>query len=124
MLPVSYCECDYDADQPEFYAEYGRIARKVHTCSECDGLILPGERYIQRSGKWHGDVQNYPKCLLCDELERWARITMPCFCVSTFGELHERCCEMVDDIKDVVPGITFEWGRRMVRIEKRAGKRK
>lgn len=116
---MSYCECDDDYDAPEFYSETVVKARKQHRCTECFGPIYPGEQYMRRSGKWNGDVLDYPECHLCMELREWAKVSMPCFCANTFETLHEKAREMVDDIKREVPGITFEWGRRMVKIQRR-----
>jgi hypothetical protein len=116
---VSYCECDYDDDRPEFFSEMVVRARKQHRCTECFGPIFSGETYKRRSGKWDGEFRDYPECYLCMELREWATVSMPCFCANTFETLHEKAREMVDDIKRDVPGITFEWGRRMIKIKRR-----
>lgn len=121
---MSYCECDYDFDQPEFYTETTARARKHHQCWECSGYIQPGEVYKRRSGKWDGRVETYPECSLCMELREWAKISVPCFCCNIFGELHETVREMVRDVAPTVPGFLFEYGRRMVRIRSRAAETK
>jgi hypothetical protein len=117
---MSYCECDYDYDRPEFYTEAVVKARKPHRCTECFGPIFIGEHYKRRSGKWDGRVENYPECRRCMELRQWATISMPCFCANTFGSLHENAWEMVRDIANTIPGFFFEFGRRMVKIERHA----
>jgi len=116
---MSYCDCDTDYDPPSFYSETTVKARKQHQCTECGGPILPGETYKRRSGKWDGEVRDYPECHLCVELREWATISMPCFCANTFETLHEKARDMVDDIRHKVPGIVFEWGRRIIKIERR-----
>ncbi len=116
---MSYCDCDYDYDQPAFFNQAVVKARKPHRCHECHGPINPGDSYKRSSGKWDGRVDTYAECALCMELRQWAEISVTCFCCNIFGELHETVREMVDDIKRDVPGFMFEWGRRIIKIERR-----
>ena len=115
---MSYCECDYDYDRPDFYDETIVRARKPHHCYECSGLISKGDKYKRRSGKWDGRVQTYAECERCMELREWATISMPCFCANVFGTLHENAWEMVRDVAPKTPGFFFEFGRRMVKIKR------
>lgn len=109
------CYCDYD--QPEFCNISTVKARKEHKCEECRATIQPGDKYKRTVGKWEGDLLTFATCGLCDELQQWASISVPCFCWA-YGELHEEVRDMVDQIKVDVPGIVFEWGRRMIKIER------
>lgn len=112
------CACDYDP--PEFFISENRKARKPHVCWECRAQIAPGETYEHARGKWEGDVSTFKTCALCLELRRWAKISVPCFCFY-FGDLHENVRDMVAEVRaDVPKGFVFEWGRRMIKIERRA----
>lgn len=116
---MSYdCSCDYDA--PEFYHKETRKARFPHKCGECRGPISPGETYEHVRGKWNGDIDSYKTCALCVELREWATISVPCFCGS-HGNLHDDVRAMVDEVRHGVPGFIFEWGRRMVKINRQRG---
>ena len=117
---MSYCECDVydDCDPPAFVQVIRPHARKQYCCEECRGPILPGEVYLKIVGRWSDGVDTFRICSPCLELEEWAKISVPCFCSIT-GELHERVQEMVKDIAPKVPGLFFEYGRRMVKIRHR-----
>jgi hypothetical protein len=93
-------------------------ARKQHNCYECRGAINPGESYERAAGKWDGDFCEFKTCSRCAELRQWAQISVPCFCW-TYGELHENIRDMVTEVRPDVPrGFVFEWGRRMIKIER------
>lgn len=115
---MSYCECSDDFDPPSFFSQSVVKARKPHKCTECGGPITKGDSYRRSSGKWDGRVDVYTECGLCMELRQWAEISMPCFCCNIFGELHDTVREMVDDIWHTIPGFRFEWGRRIVKIQR------
>lgn len=111
------CSCDYDP--PEFCHNEVRKARKPHKCYECRVTIEPGERYEHTRGKWEGDISTFDTCALCLELRQWAKISVPCFCWY-YGDLHENIRDMVTEVRSDVPqGFVFEWGRRMIKIERR-----
>jgi hypothetical protein len=115
---MSYDACDCDYDAPEFCDITTVKARKPHRCYECRGSIKPGESYERTAGKWDGDFCSFKTCALCRELRRWAVISVPCFCW-TYGELHENVRDMVSEVRSDAPsGFIFEWGRRMIRIER------
>lgn len=116
---MSYCDCDYDGDAPSFFSQSVVKARKPHRCTECYGPIAKGDSYKRSSGKWDGRIDVYRECEGCMELRQWAEISVTCFCCNVFGELHERVTEMVDDIRHDIPGFMFEWGRRVINIERR-----
>lgn len=117
---MSYdCYCDYDA--PQWISTRNvKAARKPHVCAECNAPILAGEPYEYTSGKWDYH-DTFHICTRCVELREWARISVPCFCWA-YGNLHDDVRNMVDAVRHDVPGFMFEWGRRMVKInrEKRA----
>lgn len=117
---MSYCDCSYADDGPEFYRqERIKAARKQFKCCECYGPIFIGEPYRRLTGKWNGDIGTYRYCHLCDEMRQWAEISMPCFCAYEIGSLHERVREMVQDVAPNLPGFFFEYGRRAVVIRRR-----
>lgn len=117
---IDYCDCNIDySDRPEFYSEVVRKARKQYVCTECGGPISRGELYMRHAGKWDGQMAVYCECPACMELREWATISLPCFCAYEFGTLHDRVRAMVSDVRRIVPGFVFEWGRRMIRIERR-----
>lgn len=118
---MSYeCSCDYDP--PEIITTRVYSAKKEHTCDECGRQIGPGEKYEYVWGKWEGDVSVVKTCPDCMELRQWAEISVPCFCYA-FGNLHEEAREMVSEIRRDIPGIIFEWGRRIVKIDRKRGRR-
>lgn len=111
------CYCDYDP--PAFCNVEPRKARKAHKCYECRGPIEAGERYEYTRGKWEGDIYTFKVCALCLELRAWATISVPCFCWA-YGDLHENIREMVEEVRSDVPaGFVFEWGRRIIKIERK-----
>ncbi|MFC5423015.1 hypothetical protein ACFPOB_26045 [Bosea eneae] len=110
-------ECVCDFDMPEFQNTYRRKARKAHRCEECSAPIMAGETYRYDVGKWEGEILHFRTCQPCDDLAKWARISMPCFCY-VFGALHESAREMVREVRKDVPGFVMEWGRRMVAIRR------
>lgn len=112
-------DCSCDGDGPEFHHSETRRARKSHKCYECRSTIDPGEQYEHVRGKWEGEVYTFKTCALCCELRQWARISVPCFCFS-YGDLHENVREMVEGVRPDAPrGFVFEWGRRMIRIQRK-----
>jgi hypothetical protein len=120
---MTYDACSCDFDPPEFSETRTVKARKPHRCYECRGPIDPGESYQKTAGKWDGDFCEFKTCALCAELRQWARISVPCFCW-TYGELHENVSDMVSEVRaDVPTGFVFEWGRRMIAIERHSSGR-
>jgi hypothetical protein len=109
------CYCDYD--QPEFWSCRTSKARKTHRCCECRSDIRIGECYETTAGKWEGDFSVYKTCQRCAELRQWAIISVPCFCWY-YGDLHENVRDMVSEVHHDVPGLIYEWGRRMIGIER------
>jgi hypothetical protein len=116
---VSYdCSCDYDP--PSWYSQRNvKAARKEHQCEECGCTIRIGEPYEDTCGMWDGYVSRFKTCLRCVALRQWARISVPCFCWA-HGNLHDDVKTMVGEVRRQVPGFFFEYGRRMVKIERRA----
>lgn len=62
---MSYCD---DYEQPSFYHDIERKARKDHRCCECRGIIKQGERYHEHRGKWDGEVSTFKRCADCTHL--------------------------------------------------------
>jgi hypothetical protein len=109
------CYCDYDP--PTFCTIKTVKGRKEHKCDECRGPIAVGEQHEYVSGKWDGDLQWFRTCPLCLELRQWALISVPCFCFG-YSNLHQDVIDMVQEVAPGVPGFVFEWGRRMIKIDR------
>lgn len=65
---MSGCGCIYVGDTYEAQVRFqdkNPVARKTHTCHECDRAILPGERYLIESGIWEGEHYTYKTCSDC-----------------------------------------------------------
>lgn len=114
---MSYAACYCDYDPATVYRVSLHKARKPHVCIECLAPIYVTEEYEYTFGIWEGDAQTYHTCMLCRELRQWATISVPCFCWY-YEMLHENVRDMVDEVKRDVRGFVFEWGRRMVKINR------
>ncbi len=114
---MSYCDCDYDYDPPEFYTiKRIKQSRKEHRCDECGGPIFIGESYERCIGKYDGEMFDHLECITCLEILEWAVISMPCFCAYEHGTLIERVKEMVSDVEKEVDGFRDEWDARRYQI--------
>lgn len=114
------CYCDYDPPAWITTREI-KAARKPHRCDECGAHIAPGDPYEYVCGKWNGYVDRFHTCRLCRELRQWAMISVPCFCWA-YGNLHDDVREMVREVAHKVPGMFFEYGRRMIQIKRAKAK--
>lgn len=76
--------------------------------------ILCGEGYERVFGVWDGYAQTFCTCRFCLELREWAIISVPCFCWS-HGDLLQEIRELVQEVSYKVPGMFFEYGRKVVR---------
>ena len=64
----SNCDCVYvsnDDPSPEFHNSRIVTAKKEHTCSECDRIIYPIEKYEYVTGVWEGDFLVFKTCSDC-----------------------------------------------------------
>jgi len=70
IMTTEFCVCVYDGDgdEPSFYQDGVRAARRPHTCCECEGIIAAGQRYHYARGKWDGDFRAYATCLACHDI--------------------------------------------------------
>jgi hypothetical protein len=110
------CTCDYDP--PDFYFPRRiKAARKQHKCEECGSVIAPGESYEYLFAQWDGFRATIFTCERCVELREWAKISVPCFCW-THGNLLDDVETMVEEVRYDVPGFFFEYGRRIVKINR------
>ena len=57
--------CCCDDDQPIFYNQVSRKARKPHRCAECCREIRIGEVYEEHSGKWDFGLATFRICAHC-----------------------------------------------------------
>lgn len=56
-------------EMPSCYNLETPTARKAHTCCECSGEILAGEKYFKHSGVWDGSGATYKVCADCEALK-------------------------------------------------------
>ena len=52
---------------PSFCRQIHRVAKKVHTCTECGGDILPLDVYEHTTGLWDGDILTFKTCSQCEQ---------------------------------------------------------
>ncbi len=82
---INDCACIYDSgdgDQPTFYYQEWRKARKLHKCCECSFTVAIGDRYEAFSGKWEKGVETYHTCAACQDIR-----SSLCCEGFTFGQL-------------------------------------
>lgn len=115
---MSYCSCDYD--QPSAFSEGTHKARKVHACSECRGIILPGEVYTKTWGVWDGDVLTFRRCEDCTTMKEWAEAHVECLCWS-YGNMLRDILDELSEWDHECPGL-YEEARYNVSLLK--GKRR
>lgn len=59
--------CFYNDDgYPEFYRYTSPKARKTYRCDECERMILPGDEYMNHTGKFDGDLFVLRVCMPCE----------------------------------------------------------
>lgn len=87
-----------DCEMPSCSTQSTPRARKAHTCCECRGGILPGERYQLITGVWEGSGSSYKTCLQCAALRSPLKKLTGC-CTAfheLYGELREACGQYKD----------------------------
>lgn len=113
------CFCDYDP--ADFYIATIRKARKPHSCFECGGQILHGEKYEHVSGKWEGRLDTFVTCERCCDIRQWVKNNLPCFCWA-HGNMLDDAAEEVDEAYWHAPaetvGLRFGFLRRRVLLDK------
>lgn len=113
------CYCDYDP--PEFYILEICKARKQHSCKECTGAIVPGEKYEHIWAKWDGYVDSFKTCERCVDIRTWVKNNVPCLCW-THGNMIEDCKDAVNEAAWRAPtetvGLRFGFLRRIVSRDK------
>lgn len=57
--------CD---EHVEHWSRIERTSRTWKECSECDGLIAPGDRYVKLVSIDHGSAESWNLHVACDEL--------------------------------------------------------
>lgn len=77
-----YCGCE--GEMPSVYeAKDVMAARKIHECSECDRVILPGESYHHVFGIWPtvDGPATFRICAWCMDLKLFMEAHIPCVCL-------------------------------------------
>lgn len=109
------CYCDYDP--PSFCHSEIRKARKEHTCHECRGRILKGERYEHTRGKWECYIDTFDTCERCYDIRTWTGNNIPCLCWA-YGNIIQDCWDAVEDAawraSEETKGLRFGFLRRVV----------
>ncbi len=59
------CSCDYDGDAPDIWKFTKRKANKQHKCTDCGGVIKPGETYEYLFMVFEGDTSIDKRCPDC-----------------------------------------------------------
>lgn len=80
------CYCDYEPW--DFCRTAMPKARKQYHCGECQGYIVPGEKYEYIFGVYCGDTTLHRTCTRCLTIREWVQINIPCFCWS-IGDLNQ-----------------------------------
>lgn len=68
MGDCGVCLSEYDGDMAEFYSDREVVARKVHTCCECQRPIALGTTHHVVVGKWEGHFETYRTCPDCQDI--------------------------------------------------------
>lgn len=116
-----------DCDWPEFCSVRDRMAKKVHVCCECLLPIIPGETYVNISGKWEGKISEYKQHQLCAEACRAFR-EYDKNCVP-FGMLWGRIIDGLQDryrwpvrVRSAVARLISQWPKLKEQIPRRVSK--
>lgn len=93
------------AEQPTFDRDAWRTARRPHTCCECRGGIVKGERYYLLVGVWDGDFQSFRYHRICHELVQaqrahLRRVGVQDEDIPAIGELLEVAIEDATELED------------------------
>jgi hypothetical protein len=95
------CSCSIYACDDEYLAGFMQDkivkARKVHHCSECSRVILPGEKYEHTKCVMDGEWSRHKTCLDCQS------IRLSFFESYIFGQLWESFREYLCDCRGQVP---------------------
>lgn len=84
-------------DYADFYKREEPVARKIHTCCECRGEILPKEKYFRDFVIYDDAARTYKTCVECQEL--YTEVTILITSVEdlpSYGELYDHIFESYD----------------------------
>ena len=95
------CRVD-DYDPPQFSCSTTPVARKEHSCEECNGKIRRGERYIRVAGKYDGEMYAYALCETCKAWGDAYHVAQRQHCKGEswsweLGRMWEDICEFVEE---------------------------
>lgn len=76
------------------------MARKAHTCCECQGTIQCGETYEHAKGIWEGEAGEFKTCHLCDNLRQDVCRDLYEDEYPAFGELGAECREFGGEFEE------------------------
>jgi hypothetical protein len=113
------CYCDYEP--ADVYQATVRKARKEHSCDECGGKIISGDKYENVFGVWEGTSSTWKTCQHCRDIRTWVQNNVPCLCWA-HGNTMQDCRDAVDEAAIRAPeetkGLRFGFLRRVTSREK------
>lgn len=66
-----HCDCSITPDCPaELYTERVIVARKDHTCCECNEVIKKGDKYERVKARWDGSWGTFSTCVPCTRIRQ------------------------------------------------------
>jgi len=105
------CYCDFDP--PSIYSAVIHTARKSYLCDECHGVIPIGEKYERVFLVQEGDALTCFTCSRCNEIVRFMRQHVPCFC-HVHGNMIDDAIECAKEYSHEAPGLLFGIYRRVI----------
>ena len=94
------CVCDIQ-DKPAVFETFNPVARKPHTCCECQCMISVGTQYHRAKGLWDGDWFVFTVCSTCANIRQ---SLAPCAAFGTLWETLRECLGL-----DYITGEFTEW---------------
>lgn len=101
------CEVDYDG-HAEFQSTDYPVAKKLARCTECDEVIVPGQRYRYDVQKFDGQICQYKTCLRCENLRDWLGHQMKLKNVDENGYLDDCDAWLWGELGNAI-GEAFHW---------------
>ena len=108
------CYYDSDAETPQIFEQYRRVARKHHQCNECQRPIAPGEPYHLSKGLWDSEWSQFRACAHCQVAVAWLQAECGGY---IFGQVEEDCAEHLQELVAsvglvrLVVGMRRQWAR-------------
>lgn len=96
------CSCSIECESDgysQFHNDKMVTAKKEHKCTECRGIIKPGDKYEKATGKFDGEFYSYKTCPDCISLrglfDRWCylaiRESITEYVSEVYAQVPEKC---------------------------------